>query len=198
MGDKSKEDKRMERLEQRMEKLKGKKVRLKRLIGLIVTILIIGWVYVYVGSHKAGISWEEVYELQGGGSDLEGHLGGEALLITEKYSNEVTKEEFEDVVERKKELYVYYYSPYCIYCRDMGSSIVQTLEDMEKEYVVLNVNRDVEIQERLGIQSVPMLVEYREGEVVREQVGFTDKEDIEMFILGGNGKVEDNKEVGKK
>lgn len=198
--DKKELSKQEKKLQKKLDKLEKRKPKILSLIAILSIIISVGMIYIYTGSHKDGLSWEDVLEQQDlvegtQGDDLveqekeeslAGHMGGEELLILEEYKNEVSKEEFLEVKE-DGEVLVYFYSKYCPYCFEFGDMIVDELENTGINYVVVEANRDVEFQEQEGIEGMPMVAKYRDGKQVDSQIGFGSLEDIQNFL--GDGEV---------
>ena len=89
---------------------------------------------------------------------------------------DVTTETFEqDVIERSRELPVVvdFWAAWCGPCRMLGPAIEQ--EDEARagriELAKLNVDEEPQIAARYGIQSIPTVAVFRDGEVVTGFVG---------------------------
>lgn len=176
-----------EKQAKRLKKLEGKKVYLKTLIGILLGVIVVGSIGVYIGSHKTGIGWDEIESMREVEKEEsvegDGHLGGEEKLIKEEYENEISKKEFENKIGNEDTFYVYFYSPYCTYCNELGDEIIGVFKENETELEVLDVNKDVGIQESENIEYVPSVAYYEEGEQVELKSDVT-REVLEELIRG--------------
>jgi thioredoxin len=89
---------------------------------------------------------------------------------------DVTTETFErDVIERSKEIPVVvdFWAEWCGPCRMLGPAIEQEVEKRTGriELAKLNVDDEPEIAGRYGIQSIPTVAVFRDGEAVTGFVG---------------------------
>lgn len=182
-----KEKKMLDKQEKRLKKLQGQKVYLKTLIGIILSVIVVGFIGVYVGAHKTGISWDEIESMDKGeiSGDIskEGHLGGEERLILNEYEGEIDKEDFESKITNEDTFYIYFYSPYCKYCDVLGEEILEVFKENKEQLVILNVNQDEEMQESENIEYVPSVAYYEDGKQV-EIVSDVSKEELKELIRG--------------
>lgn len=155
-----------------------KKVNLTRIFVYLLTFLSLGIVFILIGSHYVGVSWDEIdqqRQIDAGqdqqkedesedGEVWDGHMGTDELLILNPLPNEISTEEFNEKKESGKSFVAYFYSPYCPFCESSWENTLNTLEDTGVDYVVVNVNKDVPFLTEEHITSVPSLAIYEEGE----------------------------------
>ncbi len=100
---------------------------------------------------------------------------------------DVTTQNFErDVIERSRELPVVvdFWAAWCGPCRALGPAIEAEAEKRagRLELVKLNVDAEPEIAGRYGIQSIPTVAVFRDGEPVAGFVGAYPAETIGRFF----------------
>ena len=92
----------------------------------------------------------------------------------------LTKDNFDSFVKSDKTVIVDFYADWCGPCK-MLSPI---LEEISEEYGdkalvgVINVDEQMELAMRFGIQSIPTLYIYKNGELATKQVGYCTKEKL--------------------
>lgn len=88
----------------------------------------------------------------------------------------INKNEFDQVISSGAVL-VDFYADWCGPCKMLGP----VLEGLSKEYegkveiVKVNVDNDGEIAQRFGIMSIPTLILFKDGQQVKQVVGFQPK-----------------------
>lgn len=98
---------------------------------------------------------------------------------------ELTADSFKsEVLEADKPVLVDFWAEWCVPCRMLAPIIEELAEELEGKAVVCKANVDEvpDAAEQFGIQSIPTLMVFHKGEVVKQNVGVVNKEAIlEMF-----------------
>ena len=86
--------------------------------------------------------------------------------------------------ESEKPVLVEFWAPWCVYCRRIASAYDKIAEQYGEKLVVGKINVDdvPELAEREGIEAIPALLLYKNGEVVGSIVAPDSKAKMEAFI----------------
>ena len=91
------------------------------------------------------------------------------------------KEEFEKLVS-KGTVIVDFYADWCGPCRMQGP-ILEEIEGEGKASVVkVNVDDNPDLAEAFGVQSIPMLLVFKDAKIVKKFIGLTPKAKIEAEL----------------
>ena len=98
---------------------------------------------------------------------------------------EITSDNFEkEVLESEKTVLVDMYATWCGPCK-MQSPIIDKIADEQGENIKvakIDIDEAPEIAEKYGVMSIPTLLIIKNGEVAKQFVGLTKKEDIEASL----------------
>ncbi|MGN0619292.1 MAG: thioredoxin [Ruminiclostridium sp.] len=91
----------------------------------------------------------------------------------------VTKSNFEEVKSSDKPVLLDFYADWCGPCR-MVSPLVDEIARENPQYLVgkINVDSEMELAAQFGVESIPMLVVMKKGEIVNKSVGARPKAQI--------------------
>ncbi len=92
------------------------------------------------------------------------------------------KEEFKTLINKERTL-IDFYADWCGPCR----MISPILEEMSNErtnvsIVKVDVDKYPEIAKEYGVMSIPTLIYFKEGKLIKQNVGYMEKQDIEELI----------------
>lgn len=92
----------------------------------------------------------------------------------------LTKESFDSFVKNDKTVIVDFYADWCGPCK-MLAPILEEISEEYKDKVavgVINVDEQMELAMRFGIQSIPTLLIYKNGELAGKQLGYCTKDKL--------------------
>ena len=98
---------------------------------------------------------------------------------------EITSENFEkEVLESEKTVLVDMYATWCGPCKMQSPIIDKIAEEQDGKIKVTKIDIDEapEIAEKYGVMSIPTLLIIKNGEVSKQFIGLTKKEDIEASL----------------
>ncbi len=96
----------------------------------------------------------------------------------------ITDENFEEeVLKADKPVLIDFWAEWCVPCKMLGPLVAEIAE--ENDAIVVgkaNVDDAPETAGRYGIQSIPTLMVFNKGEVVKQNVGVIPRESIEEMF----------------
>ena len=98
----------------------------------------------------------------------------------------VTKENFKtEVLEAKTPVLVDFWAPWCGYCRRIGPAVDALAAEYAGKVAVgkVNVDEQPELAGQFGVMSIPTLLVFEQGKLVRQAVGARPKAGV-LELLG--------------
>ena len=91
--------------------------------------------------------------------------------------------EFEDVLANNTKVLVDFYADWCGPCK----MLAPVLEDVSKEhedvaFVKVNVDNVQELAAKFNIMSIPTLIAFKDGNMVKQTMGFMPKPELNKFL----------------
>ena len=93
----------------------------------------------------------------------------------------ITKENFEQVVLKSdKPVLVDFWATWCGRCKMLSPIIEEVRKETEGKAVVgkINVDEQQELAMQFGVMSIPTLLVFKNGEIVKKQIGFIPKQAV--------------------
>ena len=98
----------------------------------------------------------------------------------------VTKENFKtEVLEAKTPVLVDFWAPWCGYCRRIGPAVDALAAEYAGKVAVgkVNVDEQPDLAAQFGVMSIPTLLVFEQGKLVRQAVGARPKAGV-LELLG--------------
>ncbi len=89
------------------------------------------------------------------------------------------KEDFNEIISKGNHL-VDFYAEWCGPCK-MLSPILEELEE-KIDIVKVNVDEHEDLARKYRVMSIPTVIFFKDGEIVKELIGFRTKEELEEII----------------
>jgi len=125
------------------------------------------------------IGFKEVYELNGGIMKWRGENLPETTN-TAVVSEGLSLDNFKRLTTSDKIVLVDFYADWCGPCKKMKPSLEQISKEMSSTVILLKINADdnQELLKTLGIDALPVLHAYKNGELIWKNLGFLEKKEI--------------------
>lgn len=89
-------------------------------------------------------------------------------------------DEFDQVIASETPVLVDFFADWCGPCKMLAPILEQAAEECagKAEFVKVNVDESGELAARYGVQSIPTMIVFQNGEVKGQSVGFMPKEQV--------------------
>ena len=97
---------------------------------------------------------------------------------------QVTDQDFDNVLQGGKPVFVDFWAPWCGPCRIIGPIVEELAPSYEGKAVIakMDVDANPAIPQRLGVTSIPTLMMFKDGKLVDRIVGAAPKGALQQFI----------------
>lgn len=94
-----------------------------------------------------------------------------------------SKEEYNNLMKENQSVLIDFYADWCGPCKMVGPLVEQLSEKHSDVAIVkVNVDNNPEIAQIYGVMSIPTLVAIKNGNVVKQTVGFMPMESLEELV----------------
>ena len=86
----------------------------------------------------------------------------------------------EEVINESKTVVVDFYADWCGPCKIMSQIIDKVAEELEGQVKVykVNVDENMELAEKFGIMSIPTIIIFKNGNILKKFIGVIDKNEL--------------------
>ena len=98
-----------------------------------------------------------------------------------QFAEDITDDQFEDkVINAKSVVLVDFWAPWCGPCKAIAPFIEKIAQEFKGDVDVVKVNVDANpiYSSRLGVRSIPTLILFRNGEIIKELMGAPDPQGL--------------------
>jgi thioredoxin 1 len=98
------------------------------------------------------------------------------------YNNQILPDQLQEALTKQEDLYVYFYSPTCEYCRETTPVLVPTANELQIEVKKHNLLEFPDSWNAYGIEYTPTLVHYKGGKEVSRLVGGQTADELKQWF----------------
>ncbi|WP_202079695.1 thioredoxin family protein [Caldalkalibacillus salinus] len=97
------------------------------------------------------------------------------------YQNLILPDELDEALSTEEDLYVYFYSPTCEYCKQASPLLIPTAEEENVDLKLMNLLEFKDAWGDFDIEYTPTLIHYNNGEEVKRIVGIPQGEEADKI-----------------
>lgn len=96
----------------------------------------------------------------------------------------LNNENFEKVINENEMVLVDFWAPWCMPCRMLGEVLNEVSQEMDNLVIgKVNVDENSELAQEFRVSSIPFVVLYKNGQMVKSFLGYRNKADLLKEIL---------------
>lgn len=96
---------------------------------------------------------------------------------------QVNSQEFNEVIANNELVFVDFYANWCGPCKMLAPSVEKlAAEHPEVKVVKVDVDQEGSLAMQFGVQSIPTLIVFKNGQLANQQLGFVPYEALENMI----------------
>lgn len=92
-----------------------------------------------------------------------------------------SEKEFDEVI-KKSNVIVDFYAEWCGPCQMLSPILESVSKEMNLDTYKVNVDEVESVARRYGIMSIPTIMIFSNGELVKKHVGFMDENELKEFV----------------
>jgi len=127
----------------------------------------------------AALGFTEIYNLEGG--IMKWNAAG---LAAPKERIGMTKEQYQDLLKSDKKVLIDFSAKWCGPCQKMAPYLEKMKTELSNKVLIIKIDADQDrgIVEDLGINALPTLILYENGQETWKNVGFISEEDLKKHL----------------
>ena len=95
---------------------------------------------------------------------------------------EINQTNFNDKINNK--CLVDFYATWCSPCKMLEPIMEEISEELtDLHFYKINVDENLDIAEKYGVNSIPTIILFNEGKKIKENTGFLNKAELKNFII---------------
>lgn len=92
-----------------------------------------------------------------------------------------SEKEFDEVIKKSK-VVVDFYAEWCGPCQMLSPILESVSKEMNLDTYKVNVDEVENVARRYGIMSIPTIMIFSNGELIKKNVGFMDENELKEFV----------------
>lgn len=92
-----------------------------------------------------------------------------------------SEKEFDEVIKKNKVI-VDFYAEWCGPCQMLSPILESVSKEMNLDTYKVNVDEVESVARRYGIMSIPTIMIFSNGELIKKNVGFMDENELKEFV----------------
>ncbi|MBO6259084.1 MAG: thioredoxin family protein [Succinivibrio sp.] len=95
----------------------------------------------------------------------------------------LSTDNFEQAISGGKTAFIGFGAPWCGHCANMQPVLMEIAQQTDDvDFYGVNIDESPELAERFEIRSIPMLMMFRDGKLVNQNLGALTKDELLKFI----------------